>query len=332
MKKLTTALLALLSLTAFANTPIKVGYISFTAHSPNFIAKARGYFTENGLDAELVRFQSAQQMAVAIASGDVDYGVTAVTGGLLNLAARGDAIRIFGGSLTEAPHVQGQKIIVSNEAYDKGLTTPKALSGKRWAVTTAGSSFSYMGSSIAQAAGVDAKSLQMVPLNAVPTIVSALSTNQVDAWAIQPNIADRLVTQGKAKAIGNVADYLPNYQVTVLFTSTKNVKDHPEQVVGFKKAFAHGIADYNAAFVDKTASPDEIKAIAEIVHQYVYTDEPAEKAYPLIESNNMLLSPGAALNKADVLKQIDWFKASGSVPASLDGERIITADADQKAE
>lgn len=332
MKAFLLAAAAALSAAVWANVPVKVGYISFTAHSPNFIAKERGYFAENGLDAELVRFQSAQQMAVAIASGDIDYGVSAVTGGLLNLASRGDAIRIFGGSLTEAADVPGQKIIASVDAYNKGLTSPQALSGKRWAVTTAGSSFSYMGANIAQKAGADAKSLQFVPLNAVPTIISALSTNQVDTWAIQPNIANKLIAEGKAKEIGKVADYLPDYQVTVLFTSTKNAKERPEQVAGFKKAFAHGIADYNAALVYKTADEAEIENVAKIVHKYVYTDIPEDQAFKLIENNNMLLSPGAALHKADVLKQIDWFKTSGSVPSSLDGAAIITPDAEAKAE
>ncbi|SUO94102.1 ABC transporter substrate-binding protein [Suttonella ornithocola] len=331
MKKLWTLLFATIAIPSFAAEPIKVGYISFTAHSPNFIAKERGYFEKQGLDAELVRFQSAQQMAVAIASGDLDYGVTAITGGLLNLAARGDAIRIFGGALQEADDVPGQVIIASNAAYEKGLKTPKDLSGKRWAVTTAGSSFSYMGSKIAKAAGVEPKSLQMVPLNAVPTIISALSTGQVDAWAIQPNIANRLIAEGKVKGIGKVAEYLPNYQVTVLFTSTKNVQEHPEQVNAFKKAFAQGIADYNAALVDKTADKKETQAVIDMVHKYVYSDEAPEKAAKLIASDDMRLSPGAALNTKDALKQIDWFKAQKIIPANLEGATIITPDAGEAA-
>ena len=63
------------------NKKIVVGALRFTSHSGSFIALERGYFADAGLDVELKFFQAAQPMAVAIASGDVDYviGVTVWT-------------------------------------------------------------------------------------------------------------------------------------------------------------------------------------------------------------------------------------------------------------
>ena len=52
---------------------ITVGALRFTSHSASFIALQRDYFKEVGLDVELKFFQAATPMAVAIASGDVDY-------------------------------------------------------------------------------------------------------------------------------------------------------------------------------------------------------------------------------------------------------------------
>ena len=63
------------------NRKIKVGALRFTSHSGSFIAYERGYFAKAGLDVEFKFFQAAQPMAVAIASGDIDYAVTAVSGG-----------------------------------------------------------------------------------------------------------------------------------------------------------------------------------------------------------------------------------------------------------
>jgi NitT/TauT family transport system substrate-binding protein len=53
-----------------------------------FIAKERGYFKQAGLDVEFEFFQAAQPMAIAIASGDIDYAVTAISGGLISLAGK----------------------------------------------------------------------------------------------------------------------------------------------------------------------------------------------------------------------------------------------------
>ncbi len=104
---------------AFAADKIKVGILPLTSHAPDIIAAGKGYFAEQGLDVSFVMFQAAQPMAVAIASGDVDFGITAITGGLISLADKG-AVKVIGGALEEAPGVEGEKILVSKKAYDAG--------------------------------------------------------------------------------------------------------------------------------------------------------------------------------------------------------------------
>ena len=111
------------------NKKIVVGALRFTSHSGSFIAVERGYFDEAGLDVELKFFQAAQPMAVAIASGDVDYAVTAVSGGLISLADKG-AIKVIGGALSEEKGIDGQNILASDAAFKAGLTSPAALGGK----------------------------------------------------------------------------------------------------------------------------------------------------------------------------------------------------------
>ena len=76
--------------TASAADKIKVGILSLTSHAPSIIAEGKGYFDEQNLDVDFVMFQAAQPMAVAIASGDVDFGMTAMSGGLVSLAEKGD--------------------------------------------------------------------------------------------------------------------------------------------------------------------------------------------------------------------------------------------------
>jgi NitT/TauT family transport system substrate-binding protein len=83
---------------------IKVGALRFTSHSASFIAKERRYFKQAGLDVEFEFFQAAQPMAIAVASGDIDYAVTAISGGLISLAQKG-AIKVIGGVLSEEPGI-----------------------------------------------------------------------------------------------------------------------------------------------------------------------------------------------------------------------------------
>ena len=82
-----------------------------------------------------------------------------------------------------------------------------------------------MGSKIAASENVAVK---FKPLQKVGAIIGALKSGQIDAWSIVPHIAKPLAASGAVHIIGNVSDYLPNYQVTTLFTSAKNVADERE--------------------------------------------------------------------------------------------------------
>lgn len=91
-----------------ADTKINVGALRFTSHAASFVAMERGYFKDEGLDVTFKFFQAAQPMAVAVASKDVDYAVTAISGGLISLAEKG-AAKVIGGALMEEAGIDGQK-------------------------------------------------------------------------------------------------------------------------------------------------------------------------------------------------------------------------------
>ncbi|MBM7069576.1 ABC transporter substrate-binding protein [Actibacterium sp. 188UL27-1] len=298
---------------------VTVGALRFTSHSGSFIALERDYFAEAGLDVELKFFQAAPPMAVAIASGDVDYAVTAMSGGLVSLADKG-AIKIIGGALSEEPGIDGQKILASDAAFQAGLTAPAGLDGKSFGMSAAGSSFHYMGSKVAQAEGA---SLTFKPLQKVGAIIGALKSGQIDAWSIVPHIAKPLAASGAVHIIGNVSDYLPNYQVTTVFTSAKNASDERELTEGFLTGFSRGVADYNATMIDKAGGDDGVQQMVDLIHKYVYTDRPRDKAAPSIINGTMRLNEGAALNTASLQDQLSWYQSEGLVGADITLDTVV---------
>src|ERR1700736_5226179 len=90
--RLATASLLAIAATGFARAePLKakVGVLRLSSSAPVFIAQDKGYFKDAGLDVELKFFDAAQPIAVAPASGDIYFGVTAMSAGLYNLAGKG---------------------------------------------------------------------------------------------------------------------------------------------------------------------------------------------------------------------------------------------------
>src|ERR1700722_17381714 len=142
------ALLVLLALAASQAAPAdellktEVGVLRLSSSAPVFIAQDKGCFREAGLDVGLKFFDAAQPAAVAVTSGDIDFGVTAFTAGLYNLAGKG-TLKVIGGMSREKAGYPLIGYFASNNAYASGLKTPRDLAGKRIAVTQIGSSFHY---------------------------------------------------------------------------------------------------------------------------------------------------------------------------------------------
>jgi len=313
---------AALGAPASAADKITVGALRFTSHAASFVAFERGYFKKQGLEVEFKFFQAAQPMAVAIASGDVDFGVTAISGALINLAQKG-AIKVIGGALQEEKGIDGQIILASKKAYNAGLTSPIKLRGRSFGITQTGSSFHYMAHKIAQKEGFAGSAIKVKPLHKVGAIIGALKSGQIDAWSIVPHIAKALMKGGSVEKIGMVADYIPNYQVTVVFTSAKNAKEKRDLVKRFLAGFSHGAADFNAALVDNTAGEKAAEDMVKLIHKYVYASRPYAKAAPSIRNGAMRINKDAALNLTSVKDQLAWFQSEGLVPESIKIETLV---------
>ncbi len=129
--------LAALGTTPGRAEPIKIGVVTVAAFAPVFIAQEKGYFAAEGIPAEIVPFDAAQPVAVGVTAGSIDFGVSAVTGGLYNLAGQG-ALQIIGAAAAEHPGFHNQAILASKRADAAGLKLVKQLPGHSVAVTGVG--------------------------------------------------------------------------------------------------------------------------------------------------------------------------------------------------
>lgn len=121
---------------------IKIGAVRTLAVGPIFVADARGYFRDEGLDATIVYFDAAQPIAVAVASGDIDFGCTGMAAAFYSLAGQG-VLKIIAGGNREMPGFKNAGYIASNKSYQAGFTSLKQLAGRTVAVTQIGSQLHY---------------------------------------------------------------------------------------------------------------------------------------------------------------------------------------------
>ncbi|MBR0820062.1 ABC transporter substrate-binding protein [Bradyrhizobium liaoningense] len=300
----------------------RVGVLRLSSSAPVFIAQDKGYFREAGLDVELKFFDAAQPIAVATTSGDVDFGVTAFTAGLYNLAGKG-TLKVIGGMSREKAGYPLIGYFASNNAYAAGLKTPKDLAGKRVAVTQVGSSFHYSLGLLADKYGFKLADVKIVPLQSLSNAAAALKGETVDAALLPISTARKLMDEGGAKFLGWVGDETP-WQLGAVFASPKTLTNKV-LVTKFLGVLAKADREYHdvilAAMKDGVAPINEqTRPLLEIIAKY--TNLPVEQ----VVGNCAYIDPDGKLDVKNVDNQIKWLQEQGFADKGFDVNTIIAKD------
>jgi NitT/TauT family transport system substrate-binding protein len=322
------ALAGLLALSAGvaarAEEPLKtkVGVLRLQSSAPVFIAQEKGYFREAGLDVELKFFDAAQPIAVATTSGDVDFGITAFTAGLYNLAGKG-TLKVIGGMSREKAGYPLIGYFASNKAYAAGLKTPKNLAGKRVAVTQVGSSFHYSLGLLADKYGFKVSDVTIVPLQSLSNAAAALKGETVDAALLPVSTARKLMDDGGAKLLGWVGDETP-WQLGAVFASPK-ILANKALVTKLLTALDRADREYHDVVLStvkdgKAAVNDQTKPLLEIIAKY--TNLSVEQ----VAGNCAYVDPDGKLDVKNVDNQIKWLQGQGFVDKGFAADAIIDKD------
>jgi NitT/TauT family transport system substrate-binding protein len=288
---------------------IRIGVVRIA--SPVFIAIDRQYWAAEGLDPELVFFDSAPPIAVAVASGDLDFGVTGLSGGLYNLGA---TLRIIAASTREAPGFQLSAYLAAKGAYDKGLKSVRDFPGHSVAITQFGAPVHYDLVLLEEKYRLDTASIRIVPLPSNPAQIAALTGGTVDAAIVPVSYALQSLDRGEIKLLGYVGDETP-WQNGAAFTSAKTADHRGEVVNAFLRGYRKATHDYHDAFAgederraDSTTAPAVIALLAKDLNQ-----PPA-----LVASGVQYVDADARLDVEDVIRQIAWYRAQGLLKAEID--------------
>jgi len=309
---------------ARAEEPLKakVGVLRLSSSAPVFIAQDKGYFRDAGLDIELKFFDAAQPIAVATTSGDVDFGITAFTAGLYNLAGKG-TLKVIGGMTREKAGYPLIGYFASNNAYAAGLKTPKDLAGKRVAVTQVGSSFHYSLGLLADKYGFKLADVKIVPLQSLSNAAAALKGETVDAALLPASTARKLMDDGGAKLLGWVGDETP-WQLGAVFASLKTLQNKA-LVTKLLTVLDRADREYHdvilASVTDgKAAINDKTRPLLEIIAKY--TNLPVEQ----VVGNCAYIDAGGKLDVKNVDNQIKWLQDQGFVDKGFGADAIIDKD------
>ncbi len=298
---------------------VSIGALALSSSGAVFIARDKGYFREQGLEADVRIFTAAQQVPVAVTSGDVDLGVTGLTAGFYNLAGRG-ALQIIAAQSREAPGYQLVAYMVTNKAYDGGFRSLKDFAGKRVATTTTGSTFHYSLGLLAQKYGFDVKSVTLVALQSLTNMAAAFKGETVDATLAPVTTARALEADKAGHILGWVGDETP-WQLGALFTRPQVIQGKRGMLEKFVRAYQKGARDYHLAFnardkgkeVQGPGYDEAIQILSKALNQ------PPN----LVKTGLPYVDPDARLDVGDIYNQVAFWQSQGLVDKTVDAKTIL---------
>jgi NitT/TauT family transport system substrate-binding protein len=299
---------------------VTVGLSKLFGASAIPIGLERGYFAAQGLDVKMVFFDSAQPIAVGVASGDIDFGIAGMSASFYTLAAQGH-LRLLGTSSSEAPGFHALAYLASNGAYDAGLKTAQEFPGHTIAITQVGTGLHYAIGLASEKYGFPMSAVTVRPLQSNSNVIAALAGNTVDAAVLPSGPAIATERSGKAKLIGWVSDVGVEWTTgSAIFTSTKLADGDADVMKRFLAAYRHGMNDMHNAFAGpggkRQDGPDQPAVLAIIAHFTGLAPEEILRgvAYSVRDGR---------ISAEDVDRQIAWFRSQNLLKGDVSAKELI---------
>mgnify|MGYP001250027660 FL=1 len=246
MKRIVTLLLVSIFLTLAACTPkatpqppLRVAVLPVLDVLPLYVAQQQGYFTEAGVQVELVPVGSAPERDQLMQSGQID--------GMLNelvttLYYNRDSSRV---KIVRFARIATQEYPVFRilAAKDSGITSVEGLKGVAIGISN-GTIIEYMADRVLTHAGLTPAEIQKIAVPKIADRTALLESGELKAAVMPDPLASLLLQKGATLVIDDTS--LPEVSNSVFTFSVQTLTSRPADVQAFLAAVEKAVLDINA--------------------------------------------------------------------------------------
>jgi NitT/TauT family transport system substrate-binding protein len=236
---------------------VKVAVLNFTSYGPFFIAQDEGFFAEQGLEVEFVKFDSGAEMIPSVEQGQIDAAATGPSVGLLNAMAKNGDLKIVAdkGYLDPAGCTYMAVLAAPDWIAANPTVTADGLRGRKISIDS--SNFeAFMFEKLLAPTGLTLKDLTAESIPS-PSLLEAAQNHSVDFVSIGDPWITRLTDAGNLAVWKPYQEVVPNMQFGILVFGKNFLQDNPETGIKFTTAYLKAVRQYNEG---KTARNVEIMA------------------------------------------------------------------------
>ena len=293
---------------------VKIGGTGSLTEAYLYIADAKGYFSQEGLKAEFLNFQTAALMVAPLGTGELHVGGGTPSPGLFNAIARGIPLKIVADRSSSLPGRANLAFLVRKDLIDSGaVKEPSDLKGKTIAINAKGSSTEIALEKALEKGGVKWEEINLVTMP-FADMLSALGNKAIDVAVDLDPFNAQAVAQGLAVRWKGEDEVYPNHNTSVLLMG-KFAQDNPEAARRAVTAYVRGIRDYVNAF-EKGVNKQEIISI---LTKYTTIKDPA-----LFDKMAIIgVDPDGRINAQSIQADHDWYFAKGLMQQKVEMSKVV---------
>ena len=289
---------------------LKVHVSNFLSVTPIYIAQEEGYFAEQNLDVEFIKFDSSSEVVPLLASGQVDISASGLSTGLINTIVRDQNVRVVAERGSYDPDgCTYSAILVSNDLLESGeISDPSDLAGKPVRSTSTGPT-AFLLDTVLKDYGLSLEDVGIINMPQ-PSVGVELSRGSLYAASVAEPYVTSIVEEGNAQIWFRAEDVLPEAIYGVLVYGASILENNREAGNRFMVAYLKGVRQYNQGKTERNL---------ELFHEFTQLD------FDVIESSCLpSINPDGQINFELGLNRFQqWALEKGHIDAALSREEFF---------
>ena len=211
---------------ALETQKVKVGISAMiTAFLPIYVAKEKGFFEKEGLDASLVFFKSGTENSQALISGDVKFGA----GGLTEPILLKDEADVDTRVVAAALNAMVYKLYALPD-----IKSPKDLNGKTLGVSKYGALSDFVIQELIRK--LQLKDIKVLQIGSHAARLAAMDTKQIHGTILDAPLTAVAESKGYNMVV-DVGKTIPDFVKEVIYAREDFVTKNPETTKAFLRAY-----------------------------------------------------------------------------------------------
>lgn len=315
-----------LSSAVLAQERVTVATMRSVANGALFIAAARGYFKAEGIALDMTAHASDADVVKAMASGGADIGFANWTVDTVKLASRG-AIKAVAGQIREKNGFEGNEIVISAAAYERGLRKLEQVGSGIVVVDQVGNSPHYQLMQASRAKGVRLDDFTLKFTGSAAAAARSVAEGRADVAVLPMAEARDLLSTNQAKLMAWCSQ-IAEPELSAVFAAAPMLGPRRTATEKFLRAYRRGVADFHSAFLrrdkySKRISNTQSQQAAKILAFYIQPHAAVDEAAALLEGDVQYMDPQARLDTADIGARIAWYQAQGLIDKAVSAQGIV---------